>query len=562
MGSEPTIFLVACVVSLGLTALIREIAPRIGLTDNPDGHRKLHGRSTPLGGGVAIYLTTAIILGTLWAIPSHLRTTDNPATTASGVEKSAVEKSGAANSDETAAKTLDNRRQASRERYSADIRSKLKEDCHALPGLLLAGLVIVIVGLFDDTRGLPGRVKLLGQTAAVCILLYNGLCIKNIGILGFEFSLGWFAYPLTMLWMLGAINALNLLDGIDGLATMLGIILSCTIAAMAAVIGHYGVVIIAMVFASSLLGFMRFNFPPATIFLGDTGSMLIGLMVGSMAIFASLKDPETGTVLLAAPVAVWTIPFFDVTAAIVRRKLTGRSIYATDRGHLHHRLLHMLGSNRKVLGWVACSCVIIAMATLVGIVVQDDRIMLITCFSIVLIFIVTGAFGRAELLLVGTRISRVGRKLISPIFPRQAGAWQVSIRLQGSQQWNILWDAFVESADKLRLSSIRLDVNLPTIHESFHASWERPKLPRADKCWHIEVPLVINSHPVGRVCIRGERNGHSACQDIQQLMELIEPFEAKLHEVAAQEPSANESNNGQLCEDAGQIAGQVERNPK
>ena len=558
MGSEPTIFLVACIVSLGLTALIREVAPRIGLTDNPDGHRKLHGRATPLGGGVAIYLTTAIILGILWIVPSHLESSDNgPAASPAALQTDD------ANSDEVAAADAENSpTKTGRGRSSQDVRSKLKEDCPALPGLLLAGLVIVIVGLLDDSKGLPGKVKLLGQIAAVSILLYNGLCIKNVGILGYNVSLGWFAYPLTMLWMIGAINALNLLDGIDGLATMLGIILSCTIAAMAAVLGHYGVVIIAMVFASSLLGFMRFNFPPATIFLGDTGSMLIGLMVGAMAIFASLKGP--GTILLAAPLAVWTIPFFDVLAAIIRRKLTGRSIYATDRGHLHHRLLHALGSNRKVLGWLASCCIIIAIATLVGIVAKDDRIMLITCFSIVTIFIVTGAFGRVELLLVGSRISRAGRKLISPIFPRQAGAWQVSIRLQGSQQWNLLWETFVESADKLKLSSIRLDVNLPTIHESFHASWERPKQPSSDKCWHVEVPLVVNSHSVGRVCIQGERNRHSACQDIQQLMELIEPFEASLQEIVAQDTISDKSAEERPMPQANpdEISAQADQHPR
>ncbi len=558
MGSEPTIFLVACIVSLGLTALIREVAPRIGLTDNPDGHRKLHGRATPLGGGVAVYLTTAIILGTLWLVPGNLDTSDSESVAASldsqaaatdgetkGDDSSGEQTVGAVKADGggTQAEPAKVTRKNYHRRSPQDVRAKLNEQCPVLPGLLLAGLVIVVVGLIDDTRGMPGKVKLAGQTVAASIfigsLMANGLMVENVDLFGRQFSLGWFTYPLTLLWLLGAINALNLLDGIDGLATMLGIILSCTIAAMAVVTDNYGVVIIAMVFAGSLLGFMRFNFPPATIFLGDTGSMLIGLMVGAMAILGSLKGP--GTVLLAAPLAVWTIPIFDVAAAIIRRKLTGRSIYATDRDHLHHRLLHVLGSNRKVLGWLALCCCIIAVATLVGIVKQDDRIMLITCISIVMIFIVTGAFGRVELMLVGSRIGQVGRKLISPIFPRQAGAWQVSIRLHGSQQWNLLWDTFIESADKLCLCSIRLDVNVPALNESFHASWERPQQPGGDKCWRVEVPLITNSHPVGRVCIVGARNGHSACQDIQQLMELIEPFEARLQSLAAEKDAKDAS---------------------
>ena len=146
-------------------------------------------------------------------------------------------------------------------------------------------------------------------------------------------------------------NSVNLLDGIDGLATMLGIILIATFAALAAAAGRMEVAWIAMVFAGSLCGFIRFNLPPASIFLGDSGSMLIGLVVGTLAIQGTLKGP--GTVLLAAPLAVWTIPILDSAAAILRRKLTGRSIYATDRGHLHHRLLERLGSNSRVLVAVA-----------------------------------------------------------------------------------------------------------------------------------------------------------------------------------------------------------------
>ena len=536
MGSEPTIFLVACVVSLALTALIRELAPRIGLTDNPDGHRKLHGRATPLGGGVAVYLTSAIILLTLWIVPSDSNT---PAPSL-GVDATV-----STPADNELATQNDSFQTATSPR-DEDVRKKLIAGYPQLPSLLLAGLVIVIVGLIDDSRGLPGKQKLLGQIVAASILLMNGLLIERVVFFGLEVSLGWFAYPLTLFWLLGAVNALNLLDGIDGLATMLGIILSCTIAAMAVVTGNEGVAIIAMVFAGSLLGFMRFNFPPASIFLGDTGSMLIGLVVGALAIAGSLKG--AGTVLLAAPLAVWTIPIFDSVAAILRRKLTGQSIYATDRGHLHHRLLNMLGSNRKVLGWVAASCAVLSSATLVGLILKDDRIMLLTCFAVVAIFVATGVFGRVELLLVGTRLRRVGRMLVAPIMWRQPGVWQTSIRLQGTHQWELLWAAFIESADKLHLREIRLDLNVPTAHEAYHASWERPKQAKTDRYWHVEVPLVIGKSPVGRVRISGERNGQSACLDIQQILELIEPFETRLQELVAR-PTPTPADNPATMEE-------------
>ncbi|MBN2022628.1 MAG: undecaprenyl/decaprenyl-phosphate alpha-N-acetylglucosaminyl 1-phosphate transferase [Pirellulales bacterium] len=514
--SEPTIFLVACAVSLALTGLIREIAPRIGLTDNPDGRRKLHGRAIPLGGGLAVFVTTAVILGSLWIIPSG-----NDAAVAAPDAAERVEESGESSDAAPAEADSD-----APEAVYTDVRTKLRVGCPNLPALLLAGLVIVIVGLIDDCKGLPGKQKLVGQMVAVAILLLDGLLIRRIELFGSCIDLWWFAYPVTLLWLLGAINSLNLLDGIDGLAAMLGIILSCTIAAMSVVTGNHGVAIIAMVFAASLLGFLRFNFPPASIFLGDTGSMLIGLVVGALAIQGSLKG--AGTVLLAAPLAVWTLPFFDSFAAILRRKLTGQSIYATDRGHLHHRMLALLGSNRKVLGWLALCCAILSFATLVGLVLRDDRITVLTCLSVVLIFIATGVFGRVELMLVGTQLRNVGRRLVAPIIWRGPRAWQTSVRLQGSREWDLLWTTFIESADKLSLTDVRLDVNLPTAHEAYHAAWERPRRSKTEFSWRVEVPLVMGGFPVGRIRIAGERNGQSACLDIQQLMELIEPFESRL----------------------------------
>jgi len=506
MGSEPTIFLLACLVSLGLTALIREIAPRIGLTDDPDGHRKLHGRTTPLGGGLAIYVTTAIILGTLWITAGA-----------------------------TPISSLGN---------SSDLPSKLRGGYAQLPYLLLAGLVIVVVGLIDDWKGLKGKHKLLGQVLAAGVLMFGGLVIERIELFGYVISFGPFAYLVTLVWLLGAINALNLLDGIDGLATILGIILSCTIAAIAVVMtiqgaNNQGVAIIAMVFTGSLLGFLRFNFPPASIFLGDSGSMLIGLVVGALAIGGSLKGP--GTVLLAAPLAIWALPFFDSAAAILRRKLTGRSIYDTDRAHLHHRLLDLLGSNRKVLGWVATCCAVIAIAALVSLIRNDDRIVALTCLGMVAIFIATGIFGRAELLLVGTRLRGISRTLVSPILPRRDTVWQTSIPLQGNEPWDLLWVTLIESADKLQLIKIRLDVNIPTMSEAYHAAWEQPSHAAGGCRWHIEIPLVLHDRSVGLVQVTGQHDQQSACSDIEQLMELIEPFNAKLQTIATQDEAPTPS---------------------
>ena len=418
-------------------------------------------------------------------------------------------------------------------------RSVLIQNWHSVSSLILAGAVIVTVGLIDDRIGLRGWHKLCGQLLAASILVYDGLIIQGIGLFGLEIQLGWLAVPITLFWLLGAVNALNLLDGIDGLATMVGIILVSTIAAMAMMMipAHLDVVIIGVVFAGALVGFMRFNFPPASIFLGDTGSMLIGLMVGALAIMGSLKT--AGTVLLAAPLAVWAIPILDSTAAILRRKLTGRSIYATDRGHMHHRLLNLLGTNRRVLLVLAVSCAATSAAALLSVFRQSDMIALIICGAVVIVFITTGVFGRAELLLLGSRLRRVGRSLARPGGTDDSNVSQTAIQLQGSREWESLWQEFLDSVDTACLAEIRLNVNLPAAQEGYHASWERLQRNDRKRSWRMEFPLALGRRPIGGLLIIGRHNQESACPDMQRLLEVIEPFERQLLDLADQEVSAS-----------------------
>lgn len=480
-------FLCALVGSAMLTAAIRRVAPRIGLTDAPDGRRKLHAEATPLGGGLAVFLSSsavfAILLGTstTWA-----------------------------------------------ERFEGQWGE--------IVSLLVSAAVIVVVGLFDDRFGLRGRQKLLGQFVAACVLLAGGLPIHKLEVFGLELQLGLLSIPFTLFWLLGAINAVNLLDGIDGLATTVGLILTCTIALMAAMVGRAEVAIMAAIFAGGLLGFLPYNFPPARVFLGDAGSMLIGLMVGAMAIQGSLKGP--GTVLLAAPLAVWTIPIFDSAAAVLRRKLTGRSIYATDRGHLHHRLLGLLGSNRKVLGLVAVCCLFTSSGALVSVSLNNDLIAVLSCSGVVIIFVATGLFGRAEFVLLASRLRNVGLSLATPRNLRNSAGQECLVRIQGSRQWELLWQTLVESVDKTSLSEIRLDVNLPAVHEAYNALWRRSISDDHDRRWRFEMPLTVAERTVGRLTVIGQGNGGSVCGDMARLFDLIEPFEARLSEVA-EEKSAD-----------------------
>jgi UDP-GlcNAc:undecaprenyl-phosphate GlcNAc-1-phosphate transferase len=381
--------------------------------------------------------------------------------------------------------------------------------------------------MVDDRVGLRGRHKLAGQLAVASILIPSGLLIQRIGLFGVQIEMGLLAVPFTLFWLVGAMNALNLLDGVDGLATTLGIILSLAIAAMAAMAHHPAVAVVAVVFAGSLLGFLRYNFPPASIFLGDAGSMLIGLMVGAMAIRSSLKGP--GTVLLAAPMAILAIPILDSSMAILRRKLTGRSIYATDRGHLHHQLLSRLGSNRKVLAWIGIIAVLTSAIALLTSSLKSDSIALVSCLGLVGIFVATGIFGRGEFFLLAGRLANIGRSLVQPLASRTPSSRQTAVHLRGSRQWQQVWDTLIDSAENLHLDSVHLDLNHPAAQEEFNATWQRPSFEDSEFCWRLDLPLILNKRTIGRLKIGAERNGESACQRMAQVLEIIRPLEKEIH---------------------------------
>jgi UDP-GlcNAc:undecaprenyl-phosphate GlcNAc-1-phosphate transferase len=237
---------------------------------------------------------------------------------------------------------------------------------------------------------------------------------------------------------------------------------------------------------------------------------------------------------LAAPLAVWTLPILDSAAAIVRRKLTGRSIYAPDRGHLHHRLLDRLGSNLRVLIFVAACCGVTSAAAMVSVILKSDVVAMSVGLAVVAVFVATGAFGRAEFLLLVGRLRSFLRSFLRLGLSGQPTASQTSIRLQGSVPWEYVWHALTESAEKLLFRRMYLDVNMPHLHEGFNAVWERRCFDDGDTCWRVEMPLMVDNQQVGRLKVEGqERQGAqtSAHDDMVMLLELVGTCESYLQSV-------------------------------
>ncbi len=215
-------------------------------------------------------------------------------------------------------------------------------------GLLSAGTVIFLVGLIDDLSKLRARTKLLVQLIVAIGICSCVILIRRVGVEGwFSASFGWFAWPLTILWIVGITNAVNFIDCLDGLAAGISAIVCGVIAVFAIYTGQVVMAVLMLALLGSLTGFLFFNFNPAKIFMGDCGSMFLGFILAVASVMCSNKSMTL--VALALPFLALGVPIFDMLFNMLRGFLERRSMFAPDRGHIHHRLLDMGLRHRHVV---------------------------------------------------------------------------------------------------------------------------------------------------------------------------------------------------------------------
>ena len=269
---------------------------------------------------------------------------------------------------------------------------------------MIAAGCVCFVGGVDDRFDLPPRLKLALQTVSVLPIVLFGYYVDRIVAFGCPIELGWLGIPLTVLWLLGCINALNLIDGMDGLASLIGLSAAAMLGIIAASEGHAHVAAMAFVLAASLAGFLAYNLPPASIFLGDSGSMVIGLTVGLLGIQGTLKT--SATLAITAPAVVMTLPMFDIMAAIVRRRLTGRRLDSPDRLHIHHRLLDRGWTPWQVLCLLGALCLTTGAAATAATIFRRDALAWIAAVTLVVLMIRLRLFGHHEFALAKEAVVR------------------------------------------------------------------------------------------------------------------------------------------------------------
>jgi len=392
--------------------------------------------------------------------------------------------------------------------------------------VFVASVLICGVGLLDDLIQIRGRQKLAGQVVASLVLVLAGLRIETVEIFGSQWELGVVSIPFSMLWLLAAINAMNLMDGMDGLATVLGIILCAAMVAICLMSGKQQDALFAVAMVGALLAFLVYNRPPASIFLGDTGSMFIGLLMGVLAIRVSLKGGST--MGLAIPVAIWTIPIFDVAMAIVRRKLTGRSIYATDHGHLHHCLLRKGYSRGLALLEIAVLCSITAAGALMSAYYSDDRYALFCCSGVLALLVFSRHFGNEEASLLIRHCARFFNSLVRRRRGKNTLNQPFIANLRGNPDWEELWDSVTSFAERFDLHAVTLHIELPSSDCDYHAIWNRHGDVDETISWSLELPLFAKELRVGLLSVSGPNNGGLASQWVADLLVGFKPVELQI----------------------------------
>jgi UDP-GlcNAc:undecaprenyl-phosphate GlcNAc-1-phosphate transferase len=208
----------------------------------------------------------------------------------------------------------------------------------AMAGLLGPALIIFLLGLYDDVYSLNAYWKFAVETVAAVGLYAGGYGIHKLGLVHAGETLGWeYRLPLTVLWVLLITNAFNLIDGLDGLAAGSAVFSAVVVFVVSLIVPNWLVAFLSIALAGATLGFLRFNFHPATIFLGDSGSLFIGFMLAALALAGSQKAPTI--VAIAIPIVSLGFPILDVVLAVARRFVARKPLFDGDKAHIHHKLV-------------------------------------------------------------------------------------------------------------------------------------------------------------------------------------------------------------------------------
>jgi UDP-GlcNAc:undecaprenyl-phosphate GlcNAc-1-phosphate transferase len=435
------VVVLAVTASLVLTPLVRNWARRHGYVDQPDGRRKQHVDPVPRVGGIAVFVAFVVSFGVplaltpdaAWygpnAVPSYLH-------------------------------------------------------------LLVACAAILAVGLADDLVGFSPLGKIAVQTVAALYLYVHGYRIEVISnpLGGESVSVGILSIPLTVVWFVGMSNAFNLIDGLDGLAAGIGLFSTTTIFITSVVNERIEVALLSAALAGALLGFLRYNFNPASIFLGDSGSLFIGFALAAFAIRGSMKS--SAAIAVAAPLLALAVPIVDAAVAILRRLISGKSLFEADGDHIHHRLLRKGFSPRAVVVTLYGVAAAFGALSLLTMTERGQVLGLVVIASSVVTWIGIQQLGYSEFGEV-QRVLRYGFAHERRGIANNLYLIDLKRRLAEARSIHEVWNLLLEGARRLGFQALELALS-PAGQEAWErAGDDRPNPPVA---WRTE---TVSSAPRG-----------------------------------------------------------------
>ena len=323
-----------------------------------------------------------------------------------------------------------------------------------LIAILAAAAFMLLVGLIDDIRGLRARTKLIAQLAAAAAVCGFGVRITSFSVAGwFTLDLGWLAWPVTIFWIMGMTNAVNLIDGLDGLAAGISAVACGVIAVFALYSGQPVMAVLMLALLGSLVGFLVFNFNPAKIFLGDSGTHFLGFILGAASVMCAVKS--TTLVGLALPALALGLPIFDTLFSIIRRFLERRSLFAPDRSHIHHRLLELGLRQRHVVLIMYAATLLAAAFGMLMILTRDARAVAVLASVLLLLLLLFRLVGAVRVR-QAFAVLQQNRAIARQARQDRAGFEQAQLLLREARSFDAWWQGVCLAAGDLEFARLSL----------------------------------------------------------------------------------------------------------
>lgn len=472
--SVPALMIAAVSQCWLLTAIACRVAPRLGIVDQPDNRRKVHRVPTPLMGGVAIFLSFGLCALEGWYAGCSWLTAD-------------------------------------------------RETTHISLTLFISAGLYCALGLYDDRYHLRPLQKFLGQIVAAIPFAVWGHSSDVVNVLGWNIDLGMLGIPFTIFWLVACTNLVNLMDGLDGLAASISLVVSVTVAFLAMQQDLPGIAGLNLILAGVLFGFLLHNWAPAKIFMGDSGSLTLGFLVGAFAIESSFKT-ATGMTLVP-PIVLLSIPMFDTTMAIVRRKLNGRGIGEADRQHFHHCLRDRGLSTRQSVLAIAGLCATMGGAVIISKIMNYEVLSLGICGAVLSLLILGRVFGFYETSLLFENLATVARLAQSGLKLIQRSITLTRVRLGVAKHPESSWDLLLQQVRELHGHTLVLSCHeLDSVNEPTQLSWNSEHAAGEEIGWELTCRMPRERGHVVQIFAKGQHAKAGQHLQLSSLYLLLQLF--------------------------------------